>query len=149
MLHQFCIMLVSCPSLRCSCRKKRVSCKEAKGLVTELWSPRFVTHNTVIVWFLVSKDNLCGILQKLAPCFHVTKATKQRTIVEIEILATVGWKRGCQPFSCRCSPNVLHCRKEMLFFSGIYFAIFSSKDIQRQGRCLSCETVMDSNDFSP
>ena len=38
---------------------------------------------------------------------------------------------------------------EMLFFSGIYFAIFSSKDIQRQGRCLSCETVMDSNDFSP
>ena len=38
---------------------------------------------------------------------------------------------------------------EMLFFSGIYFSIFSSKDIQRQGQCLSCESVMDSNDFSP
>ena len=28
-------------------------------------------------------------------------------------LATVGWKRGCQPFSCRCSLNVMHCRKEI------------------------------------
>ena len=28
-------------------------------------------------------------------------------------LATVGWKRGCQPFSCRCSQNVTHCRKEI------------------------------------
>ena len=28
-------------------------------------------------------------------------------------LATVGWKWGCQPFSCRCSQNVTHCRKEI------------------------------------
>ena len=71
MLHQFCIMLVSCPSLRCSCRKKRVSCKEAKGLVTELWSPRFVTHNTVIVskvW--VTGYWLCSQL------WHVTAANQ-------------------------------------------------------------------------
>ena len=27
--------------------------------------------------------------------------------------ATVGWKRGCQPFSCPCSQNVTHCRKQM------------------------------------
>ena len=30
-----------------------------------------------------------------------------------ELLATVGWKWGCQPFSCRCSQNVMHCRKEI------------------------------------
>ena len=52
--------------------KRSVSCREAEGLVTELWPPRFVTA----------------------------------------ALATVGWKRGCQPFSCRCSQNVTHCRKE-------------------------------------
>ena len=33
--------------------------------------------------------------------------------VEIELLATVGWKWGCQPFSCPCSQNVTHCRKEI------------------------------------
>ena len=40
----------------------------------------------------------------------------QWTIVEIdkiEILASVGWKWGCQPFSCPCSLNVMHCRKEI------------------------------------
>ena len=25
----------------------------------------------------------------------------------------MGWKYGCQPFSCRCSQNVTHCRKEI------------------------------------
>ena len=35
--------------------------------------------------------------------------------VEIELLATVGWKCGFQPFSCPCSQNVTlpHCRKEI------------------------------------
>ena len=33
--------------------------------------------------------------------------------VEIEFLATVGWKCDCQPFSCRCSQNGTHCRKEI------------------------------------
>ena len=32
------------------------------------------------------------------------------TIVEIELLATAGWK--CQPFSCPCSQNVTHCEKK-------------------------------------
>ena len=36
-----------------------------------------------------------------------------QTNVEIELLATVGWKRGCQPFSCRCALNVMHCQKEI------------------------------------
>ena len=25
----------------------------------------------------------------------------------------MGWKWGCQPFSCPCSQNVTHCRKEI------------------------------------
>ena len=25
----------------------------------------------------------------------------------------MGWKWGCQPFSCRCSQNATHCRKEI------------------------------------
>ena len=33
--------------------------------------------------------------------------------MEIELLATVTWTCGCQPFSCRCSQNVTHCRKEI------------------------------------
>ena len=56
---------------------------------------------------------VCGILQKSAPCFHVTNATQQRRIVEIELLATVGWQCGCRPFSCRCSQKGMHCRKEI------------------------------------
>ena len=37
----------------------------------------------------------------------------QWTFVEIELLTTVGWKWGCQPFSCPCSQNVTHCRKKI------------------------------------
>ena len=33
--------------------------------------------------------------------------------MEIEFLATVSWKWGWQPFSCRCSQNVTHCRTEI------------------------------------
>ena len=40
-------------------------------------------------------------------------AANQRTIVEIECSATVGWKWGYQPFSCPCSHNVTRCRKEI------------------------------------
>ena len=40
-------------------------------------------------------------------------AANQLTIVEIEFLAAVGWKRGRRPFSCPCSLNVTPCRKEL------------------------------------
>ena len=103
-------MVASCPSLRCSCRKKRVSCREAKGLFAELWSPRFVTYNTVIV----SKVWVTGYWLR-SHLWHVT-AANQWTIVEIDkikVLASVGCKWGCQPFSCPCSLNVMHCRKEI------------------------------------
>ena len=68
-------MVALCPSLRSSCRKTAVSCREAEGFVMELRSPRFAT------------------------------------IVEIELSATVGWKWGCQPFSCPFWQNATHCRK--------------------------------------
>ena len=41
------------------------------------------------------------------------QTNEQLSRVEIELLATVSWKWGCQPFSCRCSQNVTHCRKEI------------------------------------
>ena len=72
-------------------------------------------HSEVSMIFLV-----CGLQSDLlwhfsmsAPCFHVTKTTKQWRIVEIELLASAGWKCCCQPFSCPCSQNVTHCRKEI------------------------------------
>ena len=92
--HQVCIMVASCPSLRCSCRKK-TCLMQGSRVVAELWFPRFVTMH----W-------LCSQL-----CY--VTAANQWTIVEIELLATVGWKCGCQPFSYRCSQNVRHCRKEI------------------------------------
>ena len=75
-------MLASCASLRCRRRNKPVSCREAEGLVPELWSPRFVTMQ----W-------LCS-----QSCY--VTAANQWTILESELVATVGWKWGFQPFSC-------------------------------------------------
>ena len=79
------------PSLQL--QKKDSSSREAEGLVGQFWSPRFVT------------------MQCLCSQLWYETAANQRTLVEIELLATVGWKWGCQPFSCRCSLNVTHCRK--------------------------------------
>ena len=89
-LNHGCIMPI--PSLQL--QKKPVICREAEGLVTELWSPRFVT----IQWLCC---HLC----------YVT-AANQRTIVEIELLGPVSFTCGCQPFSCRCSQNDMHCTAE-------------------------------------
>ena len=62
---------------------------------------------------------VCGLqghlswhLAKSAPCFHVTKATKAMNNCR-DSASGQGWRRGCQPFSCRCSLNVMHCRKEI------------------------------------
>ena len=59
---------------------------------------------------MVSK--ICYTTVIMLQLCYVT-AANQRTIVEIELLATVGWKCGCQPFSCPRSQNVTHCRKEI------------------------------------
>ena len=58
-------------------------------MATELWSPRFVTE----CW------NVFFPFAMLLQC------------VEIEFLATVGSKWGCQPFGCPCSQDVTHCQK--------------------------------------
>ena len=92
MFQQLCLMLASCTSLCCSCRIKPVSCREAEVLVTELWSPKF------------------GTMQWLCSQLCYVTAANRWTIVEIKLLATVGWKWGCQPFSCRCSQNVTQCQ---------------------------------------
>ena len=83
-LNHGCVMPIASSQLQ----KKPVICREAEGLITELWSPRFVT----IQW-------LCSQL-----CY--VTAANQRTLVQIELLATEGWKWGCQPFSCPYSQNV-------------------------------------------
>ena len=105
---------------------------------------------------MVSKATCCGILQKSAPCFHATKATKQWTLVEIELLATMGSKWGGQPFSCPCSQksNALP-KKDLLdmFVSGIHscslcFAkTFNSWTDQRvrKGEILSWDLQSSSN----
>ena len=53
----------------------------------------------------------CGV-QDLLQWWYETAAS-QGTLVEIELLATVGWKWGCQPFSHRGSQNVTGCPKEI------------------------------------
>ena len=62
-----------------------------------VWSRRYFLQDS-----LQCSSQLC----------YVT-AANQWTIVEIELLATVGWKWGCWPFSCRCSQNVTHWQKEI------------------------------------
>ena len=66
------------PSLQL--QKKDSSSREAEGLVGQLWSPRFVT------------------MQCLCSQLWYETAANQRTLVEIELLATVGWKRGLPAF---------------------------------------------------
>ena len=87
-------MVASRPSLRCNPRKKPVSCQGRRGFGHGVWSPTFVT----IQWLW---SQLC----------YMT-AANQWAVGQIELLAKVGWKRNCQSFSCPCSLNVMHCRKE-------------------------------------
>ena len=55
----------------------------------------------------------CGLQDLLQYCDCALSCAMRRTLVEIEFFATVGWKWGCQPFSCPCSQNVTHCRQEI------------------------------------
>ena len=147
-LDQFlCIMVASCPSLRCICRKNApISCKEAEPF----------GHAVVVSSKICDKCSDCH-----SQLFCVT-ASNQGTLVEIELLAffaTVAWKWGCQRFSWRCSLNVTHRRKETcstgLFQESIpakflvfFFArTFNSWRDQRVGKSglLSWESQFSSN----
>ena len=79
------------PSLQL--RKKPSHAERQRNWSRELWSPR-----------------CSGCALQLC---YVTAANPW-TIVEIELLATVGWKWGCQPFSCLWLKNMTHSRKENL-----------------------------------
>ena len=86
-LNHGCIMPI--PSLQL--QKKPVICREAEGLVAELWSPRFVTCNTVIVLSVVLCDcckptNNCqdwdfsnGKLDVCLPAFRLPMFAKRDT----------------------------------------------------------------------
>ena len=71
--------------------KKAVSCREAEGLVTE---------SDMLLW-------LQGHLS-----WHLAKSSEAMNNCR-DSASGQGWRRGCQPFSCRCSLNVMHCRKEI------------------------------------
>ena len=58
------------------------------------------SHSTLHqFWIIASCPSLCCCRKNLSQA-------KNWTIAEIELLATVGWKWGCQPFGCRCSKHV-------------------------------------------
>ena len=52
--------------------------------------------------------------------------------VESELLASVGWKRGCQPFSCPCLQNVMHCRMEIYETCWLVSGIHSSYSLMQR-----------------
>ena len=98
------------------------ACKRSHPFVQDSGFVFHAKKQSVWSWSCRLQD-LLRTIQWLCPRFglqdidcalrwHVT-AANQWIIVEIELLATVGWKRGCHPFSCRCSQNVTNCRKEI------------------------------------
>ena len=93
--------------------------KQSRAEKQRVWSPSLICYcyNAVFVLsvvtmqflFVVSKAACRGILRSRP---HVTKATKAMNNCR-DSASGQGWTRGCQPFSCRCSLNVMHCRKEI------------------------------------
>ena len=107
-LHYACIMPI--PSLQL--QKKTSLMQRSKGF----------GHRVVVskICYVQYSDCVQGlgyrVLYWLCSQLWLVTAANQWTIVEIdkiETLASVGWKWGCQPFSCPCSLNVMHCRKEI------------------------------------
>ena len=58
----------------------------------ELWYPSFGLQVLIVI-----------------SLFYTATAASQWRIAEIQLVASVGWKRGCQPFGCRCSQHVTTC----------------------------------------
>ena len=89
------LCLHSCPSLHCNYRKICVSCREAKRLVKQLWSPRLYI-NTVIVLPVVLSD-----------CCKPTNTCRDWAF------SNSGLEAGLPAFQLPCWQNVTHCRKEI------------------------------------
>ena len=74
---------------------------EDSGFVSHAEKHRF-GHEVVV-------SKVCyGILEYIGMCFPICHFDFCN-----ELLATVGWKRSCQPLSCPCSQNVTHCQTEI------------------------------------
>ena len=82
------------------------------------------------VWLLQTKEQLsrlsfsnsgleAGLPAFQLPCWQNDALPKGRDCCKPMnscrdwAFSSVGWKWGCQPFSCPCSQNVKHCRKEI------------------------------------
>ena len=95
-LYQLCIMLALClqkiPSL---CRRFRICviCRKA--------------------WVWSRSCGLQGLLPNIGMFFFFHLPCRLSKCVGIELLATVGWKWGCQPFTCRCLQNVMCYGKDI------------------------------------
>ena len=81
---------------------------EDSGFVSKAEKHRF-GHGVVV-------SQIC---YRILECVFIPFAMSSRLskCVGIELLATVGWKWGCEPFSCSFSQNVIHCRKEIISYS--------------------------------
>ena len=94
-LHQFCVMVASCPSLRCSFRKKHLSHAEKQSV----WS------------------RSCG-LQDLLQYSDCALSCAMRLLQINEHLSRLSFQQqwvgsGSASLSAACSQNVTHCRKEI------------------------------------
>ena len=113
----FCIHLLSpCTSsanrlLSLSCNRRIMFWCELQNFVPRRFSV------SACFWFLVCglQGHLLWHLAKVGPMFSCNngpRSNEQLSRLSFYI-ATVGWKRGYQPFSCRCSQNARHCREEI------------------------------------
>ena len=129
--------------------------ERTKIFALSLAGDNFAAPEVVGIDFLVSglQGQLLRHLAKVGPMFPCNKGHEAKNNCGDWDFSHSGLEARLPAFQLpmfsKCDALPKGDLWEMLFFSGIYFAIFSSKDIQRQGRCLSCESVMDSNDFSP
>ena len=92
-----CIMVASCPSLCCSGSKKMCLMQRSRGFGRRVFFSK-ICYSTVIVFSVV----LCDCCKPMNNCWDWAFSS-----------ATVGWKCGCQPFSCLCLKHVTHSRKEI------------------------------------
>ena len=108
-------MVASCPSLPCSCGKKNSLVQRSRGF------GHGVRYVTVTMQCLCSQLLQCSFclwsprplvvasceVGLMFPCNKGHQSNEQLSRFSF-------WpRRGCQPFSCRCSLNVMHCRKEI------------------------------------
>ena len=86
--------------------------KNCRDSLPEAWGPWERQHAAPALQYPVSKIWIAGywFWSRLS---YIASASNQRRVVQIQLLASVGWKWGCQPFSWRCLQNVTHCRKEI------------------------------------